>query len=208
MTNHITIFAAAFLLGAALAGCGRTPQPEAVPAPPPAPANAAAPAQAPPGDVPAAPAQPVPDAPPPQDSSPVPKPTSTEPALETMKPAFASTSKMGVSVDLRYLVDVAKADQPLTLHLAATPTVDGTEVVLSLQEDAGLGIAPNELSVQKTGAARVYRRTYALTRGGSAPASVRVLVRTSSAAGSAHQFFTVPLDGTSAQNQTDSVKQR
>jgi hypothetical protein len=214
MTTHTTSVAsvaAALLLGVALTGCSRTPQPEPVPPPPPSPANAAAPAPAnaemPPDAT--APAQPAPDAPPPQEPSPVPKPTSNEPALEAMKPALASASKMGVSVDLLYQLDAAAAGEPLTLHLAAVPQIEGTSLKLSVKNVAGIGLAPGAVTMQKSGASAVYRQRYSITRGASAPAALRVLVTTDSPSGSAFGYFTVPLDGgISAQIQRDSVKQR
>ncbi len=217
-THKSSALAAALLLGVALAGCGRAPQPEAVPPPPPAPANMepapaapAAPAnsQAPPPDTaPAAPAQPAPAAPPPQDSSPVPTPTSSEPALDAMKLAQAS-AKMSVAVDLRYQIEAATPGGPMTLHLAAIPQVEGTRFEVNVKPEDGIQLTAGALTVQKSGSGSVYRRQYALTRGTSAPAALRVLVTMDTAAGSGFGYFTVPLDGgTSAQNKQDSVKQR
>jgi hypothetical protein len=209
--------AAAWLLGAALAGCARTPQPEAVPPPPAAPANAEMPAPAapansqlpPPDAAPAAPEQPPPSAPPPQEPSPVPTPTSHQPTLDAMHRALPST-KMTLAVDLLYqLDDGAGAGQPATLHLAAVPAVEGQTLELSVKPTPGIELGPGALTVQKSGATNVYRRQYTVTRAAAAAAAVRVLVTMDAAAGSGFGYFTVPLEGgTSAQNRKDPAKQR
>ncbi len=211
--KNLAALVTALLLGAALGGCGRAPQPENVP-PPPAPANEPMPAPpadpgAPPADgAPTAPAQPAPTAPSPQDSSPVPTPTSNEPALGGMKVARAS-AKMSVAVDLRYQIDAAAPGRPVTLHLAAVPRVEATRFDLKVAPESGIELAPGALTLQKSGSENVYRRQYTVTRSPTAPASVDVLVTMDSSAGSGFGYFTVPLDGgSSAQNQHDPVKQR
>jgi hypothetical protein len=207
---------AALLLGAALGGCGRTPQPEQMPAPPPAPANAEMPAPAapsnpqlpPPDSAPAAPEQPPANAPPPQESSPVPTPTSHEPALDAMDRARPS-AKTSIAVDLRYQVEAGAPGQPDTLHLAAVPPVEGQTLQLSVKPTPGIELTPGTANVQKSGATNVYRRKYTMTRTMTAPSAVRVLVTMDAEAGSAFGYFTVPLEGgTSAQNGKDPVERR
>jgi len=190
-----------FLVAALLAGCAK---------PAPVPENAPPPAEAlpaPEGD-PASPAQPAPDAPPPTEPSAAPKPTSLEPSLESMSVATPS-AKASVPVDVRYSFDSAVLpDQPVTLHLAAVPRVDGSNLRVTIKEVAGVRLASGPLNLQKTGGSAVYRQQVSVTRSIDAPSQLRVLVTMDYASGSAFGFYSIPLvGGTNAQKQ-DSVKQR
>jgi len=204
----IRTLAGATLLAALLAGCGKSPKPEAVPAPPPAPAGGAA-APVNPTEVPAAPAQPAPDAPPPNEPSAAPAPAAlNEPSLESMRMAKAS-AKISVPVDLRYSFDgPVIPDQPVMLHLAAVPRSGGSNLKVSVKAVDGVRVDASSMATQKVSPAGVYRQQLSITASARAPAAIRVLVTMEMAEGSGFGFFTVPLEsGTSAQKQ-DSVKQR
>jgi len=220
LTNKLdgTIRAAAgvLLLAVVLAGCDR-PAPQATPAdaaPP-----AATPAASPPADTlpapdaaPAAPAQPAPDAPPPAEPSAVPKPAASEPELDSMLVAKAN-SKLSVAVGLRYSFDGAvSADLPVTLHLAALPRVEGTNLKVAVKEVNGIRLAEGPLSLQKAGSANVYRKQVSVTRLAGSPSELRVLVTMNVGPDLGFGYFTIPLSGTqtagtNAQKQ-ESVKQR
>jgi hypothetical protein len=199
--------ARATLLAVLLAGCAKSEPP---PATPPAP-DASPPADAMPAPdaAPAAPAQPAPDAPPPTEPSAVPKPTAAnEPGIESMSLATPS-AKLSVAVDLRYSFDgPVIANQPVTLHLAAVPRVEGTNLKVSVKEVAGLQVSAGSLNVQKATASGVYRQQFAVTKLASAPADLRVLVTMDSAEGKAFGFFSIPLDGGTIPQKQDSVIQR
>lgn len=210
--STLRTLAGATLLGALLAGCGKSAAPEAVPPPPPA--AAAAPQPAPnetapadpaagPTDTPAAPAQPSTN-----DPSATPKPTANEPSVESMQTAKAS-AKISVPVDLRYQFDGAVLpDQPVTLHLAAVSRVAGTHLNVSVKQVPGLRVDAQPLSVQKVSAASVYRQQLTITATEGAPAALRVLVTMDLAEGSGFGFFTVPLEAGTATQKQESVKQR
>jgi len=210
MDFAIRALAGATLLAALLAGCGKSAEPEAVPAPPPAQTEApgtAAPVN--PTEVPAAPVQPSPAAPPPKEPSASPTPAAiNEPSVESMRSARAS-AKISVPVDLRYQFDgPVIPGQPVMLHLAAVPRTGGSNLLVSVKAVDGLRVDAAPVAVQKVTPAGVYRQQMSITASASAPAAIRVLVTMEMAEGSGFGFFTVPLEtGTSAQKQ-DSVKQR
>ena len=91
LDGMIRAAAGALLLATVLAGCDR-PAPQATPSEAPSPAPAP-PAETLPGPdaTPAEPAQPAPDPPPPSEPSAVPKPAATEPELDSMLVAKASS---------------------------------------------------------------------------------------------------------------------
>ena len=194
------------LLAMALAACNKpAPQvapPDAPAEPAPMPATPAVPAPEP--DAPA------PEAPPPTEPSAVPKPASSnEPRVESMLAAIPS-SKMSVAVDLRYSFDgEALPNQPVIVHLAAVPRVEGTMKV-SVQHAAGLEMAATPLNVQKASATGVYRQQFSLTRMAGTPEPLRVLVTMQMGEDTGFGYFTIPLppgNGTNAQKQ-ESVKLR
>jgi hypothetical protein len=196
------------------------------PAPAPAEAPAEAPAAPPAETVPAPsnevpPAQsgepapsPAPEPPPPTEPSAVPRPTSAEPALDSMQAAVRS-AKMSVPVDLRYQFDTAPvANQPVTLHLAAVPRVAGTQLRVSIKDVDGLQVAAGPLQIQKAAASSAYRQQLSVTRQAAGPESLRVLVTMDLPEGTAFGYFSIPLNGSTpltsgktAQKQ-HSVKQR
>ena len=203
--------AAGILLAMALAGCDR-------PAPQVTPSDAPAPAAAPPAETlpapdatPAEPAQPAPDAPPPSEPSAVPKPAATEPALESMLVAKAS-SKLSVAVSLRYSFDGSvAADQPVTLHLAALPRVEGTNLNVAVKEVNGVRLAEGPLNLQKAGSANVYRKQVSVTPLAGSPAELRVLVTMNVGPDLGFGYFTIPLTdaqtaGTNAQKQESVIR--
>jgi hypothetical protein len=210
---------ALFLTFGLLAACTRPePAPEL---PPPASPTGDAPAPtvpppaseetpAPPSDAPAGPDQPSPEAPPPTEPSPAPKPTSSEgePALEAMRVA-RSNAKMGVPVDLLYSFDGdVVPGQPVQLHLAAVPRVAGSDLRISVQQAPGLEFSAGTMNVRKAEQAGVYRKQLALTRRASGPSEVRVLITLGPDGGSAHGFYTIPLEPGKISQTPDSVKQR
>jgi hypothetical protein len=220
MDVAIRTLACATLLAALLTGCGRSAEPEAVPAPPPAPAETAAPAGDPapgtdaapvnPTEVPGAPAQPAPDAPPPKDPSAAPAPAANDaPDLSTMLVAKAS-AKISVPVDLRYSFDgPVIPDQPVMLHLAAVPRTGGSNLKVSIASVEGVRLdALPATAIQKVSASGIYRQQIAVTAAPGAPTTIRVLVTMDMAAGSGFGFFTVPLAGGTAAQKQHSVKQR
>ena len=204
--------AGALLLAMVLAGCDR-PAPQATPSEVPPPA-AAPPAETLPAPdaTPAEPAQPAPDAPPPSEPSAVPKPAATEPELDSMLVAKAS-SKLSVAVSLRYSFDGSvTADQPVTLHLAALPRVEGTNLNVAVKEVNGVRLAEGPLNLQKAGSVNVYRKQVSVTPLAGSPTELRVLVTMNVGPDLGFGYFTIPLSaareaGTNAQKQ-ESVKQR
>jgi hypothetical protein len=198
------------LLFGLLAACTRPEPPPADESPPTVPPPASEEAPPPPADAPAGPDQPAPDAPAPTDPSPAPQPTSggDEPALESMQLA-RSNAKIGVPVDLRYSVEGDPlGDQPVRLHLAAIPRVDGSDLRISVQRAEGLEFTEGALTVQKATQAGVYRKQLALTRRDSGPGEVRVLITMGADGGSAHGFYSIPLEPGKISQKLDSVKQR
>ncbi len=199
--------AMAFLASSLLAACAKpAPLPEAESPPPPAPtapvepAAADSPTPAEPAPVPAQPASPPPSS---TDSA-----VAQVPALESMIAATPS-AKMSVAVDLRYSFDTqVLPNQPVVLHLAAVPRVNGTNLRMNVKEVAGVQLAAGPLNVQKANGSDVYRRQLSVTRGTDAPAQLRVLVTMDYAAGSGFGFFSIPLDGGTNSQKLDSVKQR
>ena len=204
--------AGALLLATVLAGCDR-PAPQATPSEVPPPA-AAPPAETlpVPDATPAEPAQPAPDAPPPSEPSAVPKPAATEPELDSMLVAKAS-SKLSVAVSLRYSFDGSvTADRPVTLHLAALPRVEGTNLNVAVKEVNGVRLAEGPLNLQKSGSANVYRKQVSVTPLAGSPTELRVLVTMNVGPDLGFGYFTIPLSdtpaaGTNAQKR-ESVKQR
>jgi hypothetical protein len=169
---------------------GETPVPEA-----PAPAAPASPAgQAPMGSV-----APAPD---PQAAI-VAAATSVarkgEPGLSSMQLALPP-SKRSVAVDLRYQFDGdVKAGQPVTLHLAAVPRVEGSNLQVSIKADAGIQATKSSaISVQKATASTAYRERISVTKLGTGPSELRVLVSMDTPEGSAFGWFGVPLNGAPA----------
>lgn len=217
LDGAVRMMAGVILATSLLAGCAKpAPPPEAAPAESPPPVAPATPDAPPPAETlpapdgaPATPAQPTPDAPSPTEPSAVPKPTAAnEPSLESMNVATPS-AKMSVSVDLRYSFDAAALPgQPVTLHLAAVPRVNGSNLRVSVKEVAGVRLASGPLNLQKSNGTDVYRQQVSVTRSIDSPTQLRVLVTMDYASGSGFGFFSVPFDGgTNAQKQ-DSVKQR
>lgn len=203
--QHSCTFAvlAAALLTGALAGCGdhpparelTSPVTEAAPLPaalPPAPRFAQP-----------APVEPLTQPPPPPAIS------ANDPPLSTMQPA-APGAKISVAVDLRYQFDgEAAQNQPVTLRLAATPRVEGSNLRIEVKETKGLRVDTVPLSVQKASPGGVYRQNLSVTRLAAVPAPLRVLVTMDTEAGMGFGYFTVPLEpGTNTHNKQDSVKQR
>jgi len=217
---HMQLAVSAALLALTVSACDKpapqvtpepmtqpVPDPAAQPTPTPAP-DPATPETPPPASSPS----PGPDAPPPTEPSAVPKPTSAptskEPNVDTMLAAIPS-SKMGVAVDLKYSFDgEVLPNQPVMVHLAALPRVEGGSMKVSVQNTAGLQMTTgNALTVQKADASGVYRQQFSMTRVAAQPAPLRVLVTMQMGEDTAFGYFTIPLpgDGTNPQ-KSESVK--
>jgi hypothetical protein len=182
----------AALLAALLSGCGKpVPVPDV-----PEPTVAPAPVESAPA--PAASLVPVPEAAVADAAVSAPaaataRPAS-EPALSAMKSAQGS-SKLSVPVDLRYQFDGPVQDgQPVTLHIAAVPRVEGSNLAVSIKEVPGVRTTSGELRAQKATAATAYRRQLAVTKLAGGPRELRVLVTMDMPLGSAFGWFSVPFD--------------
>jgi hypothetical protein len=208
------------VLAALLAACSKpAAPPETVPPPEPpaqvAPASpdAQPPAESPPGPdaTPADPAPPAPESPPPTEPSATPKPAAAvQPSLDSMRAATPS-AKMSVAVDLRYSFDSEPLpNQPVMLHLAAIPRAPGANLKVSVKLVEGITLSGGPPTLQKSNAsgADVLRRQYSITRAANAPSELRVLVTMDMAEGSGFGFFSIPLEGGTTAQKTDSVKQR
>jgi hypothetical protein len=120
--------------------------------------------------------------------------TSKEPELTAMSSAAPASSKMGVPVDLRYSFDGdVQPGRPVTLHLAAVPQSAGSNLSVSIKEDAGIQAVAAPMSAQKVEASRAYRQQLSVTRLADGPTDLRVLVTMDMPVGSGHSWFSVPL---------------
>lgn len=191
--TRVRLAAGAALLAVLLGGCARSAPPAETPA---AAAGAAAPA---PEVADAASGRGAGDASPSPPVASASKPAvaaAAGPELASMKLATAS-SKLGVPVDLRYRFDgEVRPGQPVTLHLAAVPRVAGSNLAVSIKEDAGIRTDKAlTLNAQKAGAATAYREQLSVTRLAGGPPELRVLVTMDLPEGSAFGYFGVPFDG-------------
>ena len=126
---------------------------------------------------------------------------SGEPALAAMKVARQESSKMGVPVELRYLIEGdAMTGQPVTVYLAAVPREAGTNLAVSVKEDAGIQFQKAALNAQKVEAATAYRQQLQVVRLAGGPQQLRVLVTMDFPIGTGFSYFTVPL-GAAAQEK-------
>lgn len=114
------------------------------------------------------------------------------PDLATMTLASTST-KLGVPVDLRYSFDGdVEAGRPVTLHIAAVPRAAGTNLSVSIKEEAGIQAVAAPIHAQKASAGTAYRQQLSVTRAANGPAELRVLVTMDMPIGQAHSWFSVP----------------
>lgn len=185
---------------------------------------------APPGDTPTPgvpePATPVPAAPagdasatvtPSAQAQPTPVASSTattvvegaagvEPAIASMKLA-EPPHKIGAPVDLRYQFEGdVKTGQPVTLHLAAVPRVAGSNLVMSVKKESGISTTGSELTAQKASASTVYRQQLSVTKLAGGASELHVLVMMEVPEGSAHSWFSIPLDGAPVAGKQQSIK--
>lgn len=129
-----------------------------------------------------------------------------QPAISSMQLAEAP-HKLGAPVDLRYQFDGdATTGQPVTLHLAAIPRVAGTNLVVSVRKEDGISTSAAQLSAQKASAATAYRQQISVRKLAEGPAQLHVLVTMEVPAGSAHSWFTIPLNGDSFAGKQAPVK--
>lgn len=119
---------------------------------------------------------------------------SAAPDVSKMALARAVSSKLGVPVDLRYqFEDAVEEGRPVTLHLAAVPRVEGSNLTVSIKESAGIEAHSAPLSARKADASAAYRQQLSVTRHAGAPEEMRVLVTMDVAEGSAFGYFSVPM---------------
>jgi hypothetical protein len=119
--------------------------------------------------------------------------TKEPPPLESMQRARAG-SKLGAAVDLLYQFDgEVETGRPVTLHLAAVPRVQGTNLTMSVQQADGIDAVALPVMAQKAGASQAYRQQLSLTRHAGAPEELRVLVTMDVAEGSSFGYYSVPL---------------
>lgn len=131
-----------------------------------------------------------------------------EPALESMQTAKAS-AKLGVAASLRYSFEGAVSpNQPVTLHLAALPRVEGTNLKVSVKEADGIQLAEGPMTAQKVGSSNVYRKQVSVTRGAGSPTELLVLVTMNVGEDLSFGYFTIFLDGEPSARKQDSPKQR
>lgn len=117
-----------------------------------------------------------------------------EPELASMKLATAESSKLGVPVDLRYSFDgTVEPGRPVTVHLAAVPRVEGTNLNVSIKEDPALQFAAAPFVAQKASSSTAYRQQLSVMKLASGPAELRVLVTMQVGETSAFSWFGVPL---------------
>ena len=129
-----------------------------------------------------------------------------EPALATMALASAP-QKLGAPVDLRYQIEGdASAGQPVTLHLAAVPRVAGTNLTMSIKEESGISAKASRLSAQKVSAATAYRQDVSVSKLAGGPEELHVLVTIEVPEGSAHSWFTIPLQAAPAAGKKNPIK--
>ena len=125
-----------------------------------------------------------------------------------MKLAVVS-QKRGVPVDLHYQFDEAvKNGRPVTLHLAAVPRVEGTNLVVSIKEDPGVLAAASPLLAPKASAATAYRQNLPVTKLGNAATELRVLVTMDTPEGPAFSWFGVPLVEAPPADKQEPVNRR
>lgn len=120
------------------------------------------------------------------------------PKIESMKLA-EPRNKRGVPVDLRYQFEgEVGSNRPVTLHLAAVPRVTGNNLVVGIKKEAGIAATAGDLTAQKASASTSYRHQLSVTRLANGPSQLRVLVTMDTAEGTAHGWFSIPLDTTRA----------
>jgi hypothetical protein len=145
------------------------------------------------------------------EPSAAPKPAvALQPSLDSMRAASPS-AKMSVAVDLLYSFESAPlTNQPVTLYLAAVPRAPGANLKVSVKEVEGVALSAGPPKLRKSDAsgADVLRRQYSVTRAANSPSQLRVLVTMDMAEGSGFGFFSIPFDGGTTAQKTDSVKQR
>jgi hypothetical protein len=111
-----------------------------------------------------------------------------------MKVARVVSEKIGVPVELRYQLDGdAMAGQPVTLHLAAVPRVAGTNLTMSIKQEAGIEFPKDQLHAAKVDVATPYRQQLRLARRAGGPTEIRVLVTMDFPIGTGFTYFSVPL---------------
>jgi hypothetical protein len=130
------------------------------------------------------------------------------PPLATMSLASAP-AKLGVPVDLRYSFDgVVEPGRPVTLHLAAVPRVAGSNLSVSIKQEAGIEAVAAPIAVQKAAVGAMYRRQLSVTRVAGGPSELRVLVTMEMPEGSAHSWFGVPFEPVAKTGKSVTVEQR
>ena len=117
-------------------------------------------------------------------------------------------AKLGVAVDLRYQFEGAvAANQPVTLHLAAIPRVAGTNLKVSVKKVRVSSSRPGAVHAQGRAPRASIASSCRSSARAAAPATIRVLVTMDVPEGAGFGFFSIPLDGGTNPQKSDSVKQ-
>jgi hypothetical protein len=120
-------------------------------------------------------------------------PVTTGPELSAMAHA-AQSEGLGIPVDLRYQFEGDPATgQPVLLHLAAVPRVEGRNMTVSIKEVGGIRAAGNALHENQVQAKAAYRQQLSVLREPHGPTELRVLVTMDMPVGTGFSYFTVPL---------------
>lgn len=133
-----------------------------------------------------------------------------EPDLSSMAVAKAP-SKLGAAVDLRYVVDGdPDSGLPVTVYLAAVPRVAGSNLEVSVKDEPGISTSSKigQARVQKADASTAYRQSMSVSKQAGGPSALRVLVTMETPAGSAHSWFSVPLNAATAAQKQQTGKQQ
>jgi hypothetical protein len=72
------------------------------------------------------------------------------------------------------------------------PRAAGTNLSVSIKEEAGIDFAAAPIRAQKASAGTAYRQQVSVTRAANGPAELRVLVTMDMPIGQAHSWFSVP----------------
>ncbi len=194
-------------LAALLAACGKPEPPPPVVPPPQASAEVAS-AAAPAAPVAATTIAPAPQAQPAAATASPVAGTVREPELASMQLA-TMTSKMGVPVDLHYQFDGdAQSGQPVTLHLAAVPRVEGSSLSVSVKQEPGVEFVKETMVEQKVTASTAYRQQLSVRRRADGPQELRVLVTMEMPIGSSFGYFSVPFAPASSTGKKTGYRQK
>ena len=124
-------------------------------------------------------------------------PPDAQPDFATMTAVQPRSGKIGVPVDVRYqYAGTITAGQPVSLHIAVIPRVEGRNLKIELPRTAGLasgGKSPASAVFGKAAAADTLRYTVELTPLAGAPDHVPLIVSMDVGGGHFFSVFPIPL---------------